>query len=103
MQTTKKLSQERHKETSQLERGLVSARDELLSTRRQVMWTQKDTKTNEMAHLIIKPTLLGQGDDLEMAKESQRAQQAGGAEERRHCGAEQGEGGHGAGDERQDR
>ena len=45
MQTTKKLSQERHKETSQLERGLVSARDELLSTRRQVMWAQKDTKT----------------------------------------------------------
>ena len=52
MQTTKKLSQERHKETSQLERGLVSARGELLSTRRQVMWTQKDTKTKEMAHLI---------------------------------------------------
>ena len=43
----KKLSQERHKETSQLERGLVSARDELLSTRRQVMWTQKDTKTKK--------------------------------------------------------
>ena len=47
LQTTKKPSQERHKETSQLERGLVSARDELLSTRRQVMWTQKDTKTKK--------------------------------------------------------
>ena len=52
-----------------MERGLVSARDELLSTRRQVMWTQKDTNTKEMAHLIIKPTLLGQVDDLEKAKE----------------------------------
>ena len=53
-----------------MERGLVSARDELLSTRRQVMWTQKDTKTKaDLAHLIIKPTLLGQVDDLEKAKE----------------------------------
>ena len=30
-------SQERQKETSQLERGLVNARDELLTARRQVM------------------------------------------------------------------
>ena len=52
-----------------MERGLVSARDELLSTRRQVMWTQKDTNTKEMAHLIIKLTPLGQVDDLEKAKE----------------------------------
>ena len=52
-----------------MERGLVSARDELLSTRRQVMWTQRDTKTKEIVHLIIKPTLLGQVDDLEKAKE----------------------------------
>ena len=52
-----------------MERGLVSARDELLSTRRQVMWTQKDTKTKEIVHLIIKPTLLWQVDDLEKAKE----------------------------------